>query len=1069
MNPGGDFGKKELSPALSNRFTQIWVPAITDEAELLAILESRLATSVIIKSVISHHLLAFWRLFVSQAPPAAQGCLSVLRDAESSSSSSTGSRFNWGAPTTCRNAYRLLRAMQLRKAVLLEGSPGVGKTSLVAALARSAGAVLVRINCSEHTDMIDLLGADLPAPGGAAGQFTWSDGPLLAAVKAGQWVLLDELNLAGQSVLEGLNGLLDHRQALFVPELSQSFRAHTNFRLFAAQNPLQEGGGRKGLPKSFLNSDELLDYAVEHFAGILFTQRLRTASDRQQLLSLFAQACATGAAAGPPSVSQQQRARTTSSIASSGSHQRGELLLPSWQAPLLESVVAAASAGWMVLLVGPGGSGKTSLARLAAQLVGVELQELALTQGTDTSDLLGSFEQVSGRFEWVDGSLTRAIQQGSWVLLDNANLVNPTVLDRLNALLEPNGVLQLDEAGGVQGSAGPGGGRVVVPHPGFRLLLAYDPKHGEKQQAAGAHQGLEEEVPQPTWCQSGLSDLEAVLSSCGGQAAFLQLCLQLGLQPPAEAVQYDTVLPAMVLQQQQQQPPLGSNNQEALEDANDDDDDYGGDDCVKMELQLVVPPPGVDPAGRYGYKSAALQRWVRQELEPSIQVRVMLQQLPGGPDSSAALLELRQQRAALLLKLQGLGTRRVPRPEPPQYLHLQRESVKEYEAQAAAEAAQLFKHKTQTSTFLTEEEEAEADYQQQFPDHFAAFADLADRLFGLPLTVPLKQALTGLELLLARAQVWEETAAKHVSLKQQLTSIAGLATRWRKLELASWKGLLDRVQATHAAGAYQSWYHLYRLLILGQAADGEVIAAPAVAATDATEQPTTTTTSSSSSTMAYKRVAALVEAFIQTSTGYCMPEAQAGEDQEGGEDGQGELHWEDAGGTGMGEGELTEQLRLILEPSLASRLGGEYKSGKRLNMKRVIGYIASQFRRDKIWMRRSRPDKRRYQVLVAVDDSKSMAENGAACFALEALALLCKAMSRLEVGELGVISYGGAAGVQPLQPLESVKFVDGKPVFERYLDTFPFPYYIVLRDIAALPATLADLLRQWFELNAASS
>lgn len=40
---GGDYGKKELSPALSNRFTSIWVPAIEDGAELLAILESRLA------------------------------------------------------------------------------------------------------------------------------------------------------------------------------------------------------------------------------------------------------------------------------------------------------------------------------------------------------------------------------------------------------------------------------------------------------------------------------------------------------------------------------------------------------------------------------------------------------------------------------------------------------------------------------------------------------------------------------------------------------------------------------------------------------------------------------------------------------------------------------------------------------------------------------------------------------------------------------------------------------------------------------------------------------------------
>ena len=42
MNPGGDYGKKELSPALANRFTSIWVPAIENLGELRAILESRL-------------------------------------------------------------------------------------------------------------------------------------------------------------------------------------------------------------------------------------------------------------------------------------------------------------------------------------------------------------------------------------------------------------------------------------------------------------------------------------------------------------------------------------------------------------------------------------------------------------------------------------------------------------------------------------------------------------------------------------------------------------------------------------------------------------------------------------------------------------------------------------------------------------------------------------------------------------------------------------------------------------------------------------------------------------------
>lgn len=49
--------------------------------------------------------------------------------------------------------------------------------------------------------------------------------------------------------------------------------------------------------------------------------------------------------------------------------------------------------------------------------------------------------------------------------------------------------------------------------------------------------------------------------------------------------------------------------------------------------------------------------------------------------------------------------------------------------------------------------------------------------------------------------------------------------------------------------------------------------------------------------------------------------------------------------------------------------------------------------------------------------------------------------------------------------IQTVSFVGGKPVFAKYMDSFPFPFYIVLRETAALPRTLADLLRQWFELS----
>jgi midasin (ATPase involved in ribosome maturation) len=33
-----------------------------------------------------------------------------------------------------------------------------------------------------------------------------------------------------------------------------------------------------------------------------------------------------------------------------------------------------------------------------------------------------------------------------------------------------------------------------------------------------------------------------------------------------------------------------------------------------------------------------------------------------------------------------------------------------------------------------------------------------------------------------------------------------------------------------------------------------------------------------------------------------------------------------------------------------------------------------------------------------------------------------------------------------------------------YMDNFPFPFYVILRDIDALPSVLGDALRQWFEL-----
>ena len=260
---------------------------------------------------------------------------------------------------------------------------------------------------------------------------------------------------------------------------------------------------------------------------------------------------------------------------------------------------------------------------------------------------------------------------------------------------------------------------------------------------------------------------------------------------------------------------------------------------------------------------------------------------------------------------------------------------------------------------------------------------------------------------------------------------------------------------------------------------------------------------------------------------------------------------------------LSEQLRLLLEPTQTSRLKGDYKSGKRINMRKVIPYIASQFRKDKIWLRRTKPSKREYQIVLAIDDSSSMNDVNAKELAFESIALISRALMLLESGQLSILSFGERtdilhkltdtftekSGSKLLQTFQFkqpntciaalVNFVtemlessvsrsnvlnakllviisDGLGVFSEgetrihqairrarlsnvfivfiiidnptnkysildvrmpffnesghvveikpYMDLFPFPFYIILKDTNSLPNVLSDALRQWFEM-----
>jgi midasin len=727
MNPGGDYGKKELSPALRNRFTEIWVPALFNYEDILDIVHAKIAnrakdlSSAIVNfaiwfrsrydtsatSSVSIRDTLAWIDFINASADASpvvafvhgaamvyvdtlganpagfmsivmsdleqerQVCMEKLGELsdldtksiynQKISVSSDHARFCIGPfsiqrhlhtrgadpeftfepRTTKSNALRVLRALQLTKPIMLEGSPGVGKTALITAVAAASRMPLTRINLSDQTDLLDLFGADAPVEGAETGKFEWRDAPFLHAMKKGEWVLLDEMNLASQAVLEGLNACLDHRGEVFIPELGQSFSRHPDFRLFAAQNPHHQGGGRKGLPASFVNrftvvfadvfsADDLSLICQRNFPTIevqyiekvvdfvsrltaevserkrfgslggpwefnlrdvsrwlslvassrgllsaaspldivemLFASRFRTASDRTDVRNLFAGVfpdalhqftlfCNSSYSTIQVGLGFLQRNTLTANLQTFVAQ-----ALSGDQLQTLQWTMVCVQQGWPVILVGPTGSGKTLLVEQLAAATGTSLITISMNAETDAIDLIGGYEQVDpmrhatsslvelcetlsrsckdiavegessqivesllalqsaesyqgdnkllrelmqrlpaqslpmaervlelfsntaetekARFEWVDGPLIEAMQQGQWVVLDNANLCSPSVLDRLNSLLEPNGLLSINEHSNADGTP-----RVIKPHSNFKVFLTVDPRFGELSRA----------------------------------------------------------------------------------------------------------------------------------------------------------------------------------------------------------------------------------------------------------------------------------------------------------------------------------------------------------------------------------------------------------------------------------------------------------------------------------------------------------------------------------------------------------------------------------------------------------
>lgn len=287
---------------------------------------------------------------------------------------------------------------------------------------------------------------------------------------------MDELNLATQQVLEGLNSILDHRTSVFIPELNKTFQCSGDFRIFACQNPYHQGGGRKGLPKSFLNrftkvhleslkeedllfimkssfpeiSDKILEKMVQFnskvfeetmvlhqygsngspwefnlrdlfrwcqliqihpnskpvdFVNLLYLQRMRTEIDRKHIQKtyedifgeLFSIEMNPWYHITPFSLQIGKvilPRNHINGIIPFFQFERKQLRLLHQFLHPLENLMQCVKMNWMSILCGPQHSGKTSLVRLLAQLTGNTLREFAMNSSIDTTELLGSFEQM---------------------------------------------------------------------------------------------------------------------------------------------------------------------------------------------------------------------------------------------------------------------------------------------------------------------------------------------------------------------------------------------------------------------------------------------------------------------------------------------------------------------------------------------------------------------------------------------------------------------------------------------------------------------------------------------------
>ncbi|MGI0088235.1 MAG: AAA family ATPase [Nitrosotalea sp.] len=108
----------------------------------------------------------------------------------------------------------------------------------------------------------------------------------------------------------------------------------------------------------------------------------------------------------------------------------------------------AYASGLFVIIIGPKGTGKTTLVREFAARKGMKLESINFSLRTRESHLVGSKTLEGGTVDFEEGILVKSMKEGNMLYLDEVNSAEADVLLRLDEALDDRRQLVLKEASG---------------------------------------------------------------------------------------------------------------------------------------------------------------------------------------------------------------------------------------------------------------------------------------------------------------------------------------------------------------------------------------------------------------------------------------------------------------------------------------------------------------------------------------------------------------------------------------------------------------------------------------------